>query len=337
MSASGSKRGGISLEAALIMPMILLFVAAMVIGIQCVEADVKIKGALDRTATELALLSPAGRLLEDLDRQPNSENTAADAQSGSPLDDLLENIPWQGILADLALDVTSTAVAGPAIHNRLNHWIAKAMNDRPDLTSRLGDRRLFLDWKQEKNQLWLCLSYRLRTPLGSFEKLAYAVVPLWLGREEASAVQSEDSVWLLDNFSRGKIIRERFGANLPDDFPVIAALFDGEAVMIKSMDLTAPTYLERHAAELRMEQHLLVLAGFSGASYHKGDRHIQVDAPMITSRRLMLIIPENSTRDYLPAFLDDLAETAAARSINLQIVRYGISSRYQASETSADG
>ncbi|MGI6333671.1 MAG: hypothetical protein ACOX1A_03490 [Saccharofermentanales bacterium] len=139
---------------------------------------------------------------------------------------------------------------------------------------------------------------------------------------------------MLDNFSRGKRFRTLFGANLPDDFPVIARFEQGEAVMIKSIDLTAPTYQKQQYTEQHLERMIRRLAEFSGASYRKKDVTIQINAGTISQKRLLLIIPTNSSQQFLDTTIANLTSYAEAAQIRLQIVRYGKSERYQTSSAS---
>lgn len=334
MKCSGNKRGGLSLEAAVVMPFVLLLTAGMIIGIQCIEAEIIIKGALDRTAAELSLFTPAGRLYDVLSSSSTGQEFPIEAQTEQNLATIWQDLKGEALLADLALDLTSTALAGPAIHQRLNDWLTRLMGDRRELCARVGERKLFLDWKLKKNQLWLCLSYKLKTPIMTFEKSTWSVVPLWLGRQEETNDAEASEIWMLDNFSRGKRFRTLFGANLPDDFPVIARFEQGEAVMIKSIDLTAPTYQKQQYTEQHLERMIRRLAEFSGASYRKKDVTIQINAGTISQKRLLLIIPTNSSQQFLDTTIANLTSYAEAAQIRLQIVRYGKSERYQTSSAS---
>ena len=334
MKYPGNKRGGLSLEAAVVMPFILLLTASMIVGIRCIEAEIIIKGALDRTAAELALLTPAGRLHDIFSVSAGERDLPIEAQTEQELSAIWQDLKGEGLLADLTLDFTSTALAGPAIHRRLNDWLTRLMGDRRELCARVGERKLFLDWKLKKNQLWLCLSYKLKTPIMTFEKSTWSVVPLWLGRQEETNDAEASEIWMLDNFSRGKRFRTLFGAYLPDDFPVIARFEQGEAVMIKSIDLTAPTYQNQRYTEQHLERMIGRLAEFSGASYRKKDVDIQINAGMISQKRLIVIIPANSSKPFWDTIVADLINRAEADQIRLQVVRYGKSARYQTSSAS---
>ena len=80
-----SRYGSLSLEAALVLPVILLLLVAFLAMQSAVTAEIKLKGALDRTAAELALLSPLAQVIEpilsegslsDSDKKPASGRRA---------------------------------------------------------------------------------------------------------------------------------------------------------------------------------------------------------------------------------------------------------------------
>jgi hypothetical protein len=76
------------------------------------------------------------------------------------------------------------------------------------------------------------------------------------------------------------------------------------------------------------------LAEFSGASYRKKDVDIQINAGMISQKRLIVIIPANSSKPFWDTIVADLINRAEADQIRLQVVRYGKSARYQTSAAS---
>ena len=90
-----SRKGSLSLEAALVLPVILLLLLSF-LGLQsAITAEIKLKGALDRTAAELALLSPmaqaVGPILADNDAS-NGTGHDGESVSGTPLIDDLEHV-----------------------------------------------------------------------------------------------------------------------------------------------------------------------------------------------------------------------------------------------------
>lgn len=322
-----NKRGGMSLEAALIMPLVLMLTVALVVALYCFEAQIKIKGALDRTAAELSLLSPACQILEDIEFGEFSinENTA---KLNAVIQEICPGQSIESILSDAMLDFGSSALIGKILQNRLDYWIGEAWSGQPGWAGCLGSRKLYLDWKTGSQQLWLCLSYQLKSPLGMMTREANVVVPLWTGQNKRENSESADEIWQLDNFSRGQRLRELYGANLPYDFPVIARFAAGEAMSIKSIDLTAPTYQDQDTITENLLEQIEILASFSGTEYSREDISISIDSQSITSRRLLLIIPGNCQQSWLNDLLQEMTSRAEEDSVSLQIVRFGSSSRY---------
>lgn len=326
------KRGGICLEAALILPIVLLLAGTLVGVILAVETEIKLKGALDRTAAELSLVSPICELLaEDASYLKDGQSQAGEAtrEINTALQEIFPGQTFSAILSDVSLDLASTNILGPIINRRINYWLAECESGQPGWLGLLGKRSLFLDWNLKNHQLWLCLDYQLKSPAGFFQRQAKAVVPIWIGSGGPETGESADTIWLLDNFSRGQEIRRMMGGNLPYDFPVIASFADGIAVSVKSMDLTAPTYQEPQAVINEISQQTEMLADFQGAVYVRPEQRIEISAEAIIRRKLILVIPANCSQPWLETVLSDLKRQAAGQSVELETVRLGKSTRYQ--------
>lgn len=328
MIDQNNKHGGLSLEAALIMPLVLMLTASLVVALYCFEAQIKIKGAMDRTAAELSLLSPACQLLEELNL-----GDLGISEKASELNTVIEEIcpgeSIESIMGDAMLDLASSVLVGKILQNRLDYWLGEAWSGQPGWAGCLGRRKLYLDWKTGSQQLWLCLSYQLKTPIGTMTRQANVVVPLWTGQKKLDSDEDADGIWQLDNFSRGRRLRELYGANLPYDFPVIARFSEGEALSIKSIDLTAPTYQDQETIRENLLEQIENLFLFNGADYYREKGSVSVSSQSITSRRLLLIIPGNCQQPWIDDFFMDMSSRAAAKSITLQIVRFGSSTRYR--------
>lgn len=337
----GRHRGSISLEAVLVLPFLLLITWFMLSQIIAVTARIKLSGALHRTAAELSLLGPAACLID----QARQSGVRSDGTEGGPdlaavdavLDLLCPGTSAEQLLFDAVLDIGSTGLVGPAVLSRIGYWLDDAAAGQPGFSGSsrslwrgsIRDLRIFLDWQTDRRQLWLCLSWEQLHALGRSRRTLQAVVPLWTGQADRADEGSQaDAVWLLDNFTRGQAFRERLGATLPYDFPVIASFTDGTATAFKSMDLTAPTYAEQNAFQNQVAAFVETVAAFSGADYDKGGRHYSISAGEITGRRLVLVIPQNSSRHWLDTSLADLGTLAAGSGVDLEVVRSGVSTRY---------
>ena len=311
------------LEAALVLPVILLLASFFLAQIRSVRYETIVAYALDQTAEETALLIPLGdAVLEGIG-------------AGDIAESLGEWLPGEALadqLLAMTADVSSSLLFGRFIHGRLNFWL-----DEAGATSGFSfppfEKRLGLFWQDEGSGLHLYLSYQVNTAFFSRTVTVKSLVPLWtdaLGvkREDGEIPEEEehsyDPIWSLSNFDRGAKFRELYGANLPFSFPVVAARNGSEIVSIKSMDLTAPSYASAVSALMQIEQHGQVLSGFNGITW--GDHTILPGD--IGSRKLLLIVPEN-----VPAYADSefFAEATlrlSLRGVTLEIARHGASGRY---------
>ncbi|MEA4888222.1 MAG: hypothetical protein VB070_01970 [Clostridiaceae bacterium] len=357
LNRPGSRQGSLSLEAALIMPGVIMLIWFFISLMNGVMAEIKLKGAMDRTASELSLLSPLIQILEQANNQLQ-QNEAGDAASQpavmeaagdqraavSDFNDLFSTVlpgfSWEEYAGDLLLDGSSTLLTGQLVLQRIDYWLDEAEAGQAGQLSGqnsswracLSSVRLYLDWQLNQRQLWICMAYSLKTPFGALERQTQSVVPLWLGCDDRQVndEQSEkDAVWLLDPLNRGQLLRQKMGGDLPYDFPVIAQFDNGEAVSIKSMDLTAPGYQSETAATAQLAGHLDVLSLFQGTQYHKNGQNLVITADQIRSRRLLLVIPENCSQMWLDTTLTEWQNTAGARGVTLEIIRYGRSYRYK--------
>ena len=323
-----SRHGAIVLEAALVMPLIMLLLIGMLSLQASLTAEIKLRSAMAQTAAEISLLIP----LIDMTAQgiPIDQWFDGHLELSDHVDPgFLDDPHLTAILADGLFDLASSAVLSPFIHARINYWLEKNEATHQGFTNLLPSRSLYLDFRPEKNQLWLCISYDLKMAPMRIKRYHQTVVPLWIGSSDRPVNDDEsDQVWLLDNFSRGQILRDYYGANLPYNFPVIAIFNQGHVTSIKSMDLTAPTYQQKSEIRRRIRQQIDQLANFQGSSYQQQGQQINIDAEAITSKCLLMIIPQNSSQSALDV-LGDLKMEAAGSGIDLQWRFHGISTRYE--------
>ncbi|HHV99110.1 MAG TPA: hypothetical protein GXX36_05990 [Clostridiaceae bacterium] len=141
-------------------------------------------------------------------------------------------------------------------------------------------------------------------------------------KEDAS--DNEEDIWSLDNFSRGKKLREIFGANLPFNFPVIASFKDGVATMIKSMDLTASTYQTAGVVREKLYSYIDELADFQGQENPWGRDRIVIKNDDIKQKQLVLIIPGNTIQAEVEEELHRCINYANSRGIIMTIEKYGM-------------
>jgi len=135
---------------------------------------------------------------------------------------------------------------------------------------------------------------------------------------------NEEDIWSLDNFTRGKKLREIFGGNLPFNFPVIASFKDGVATMIKSMDLTASTYQTPDVVREKLYSYIDELASFQGQENPWGSDRIVIKNCDIRQKQLVLIIPGNTIQPEVESELYNCINYAISRGIIMTVEKYGM-------------
>jgi len=127
-----------------------------------------------------------------------------------------------------------------------------------------------------------------------------------------------ESIWEKDNFYRGKVIRQMYGANLPENFPVVAIYENSMVTMIKSINHTTETYQKSQAFEKTIKKMIDELCRFEGASLGE----INIRKKDFAQKRLLLVCPENEFTVTQSKSLENLMSYAASKLIVLDLRRY---------------
>ncbi|MFA5586273.1 MAG: hypothetical protein WDA02_06970 [Saccharofermentanales bacterium] len=306
--------GTLSLEAALIFPLALMILLTFLASILAEQDALILSHALDQTAREIALLLPAADLLESLDLP------------GAWLEETIPDESLRSLLADGLSDVAATVLASPFVLQRVDRWAAQAAAGQ-GRSPPAGTRKLAIDFDLKRQTIWLCLSYETSNLMRKDWIEIRSRIPVWnaglFSQSAGDSQEGRDGVWMLTNFERGQAIRGRFGGHLPLFYPVIA-LWDGhEAVSIKSMDWTAPSWQSPEAVKCRIDQLVAELSGFQGLG-GEGPQPGQ-----IRSRRLILVIPDNEISWKTGGLLASWQDQARSLGVILDIREYGTSRRYE--------
>jgi len=193
-------------------------------------------------------------------------------------------------------------------------------------------------FEDQNNDIDIIVEYKMEipVPIKIFPELAItqrAVAKAWLGGNSIGADSEEDNegnneenyddLWFLNNFQRGRKIRKIFGANLPDNFPVIASFKSGTAIMIKSMDITASSYQSGEGVEKKLREYIDELAAFSGQERPWGKAGIVIRREEIKAKQLLLVIPSNPVTEEIQKAINRCVEYARVKGIELKVERYG--------------
>lgn len=316
-------RAALSLEAALVMPLILTLLIFLLSASLHQVYEIQWRFAAEQTAEELALLFPAA---EKLLSSAGENNPTADKILRHILDP-----EDRSILESLAGDYASSLFLSPFIQKRIDYWLAEKRKSG-SWPVRAHRRQVMLHWHRSGRCLILEVTAGARLLFKHAERTFSVPVPLWgdyipENKEQTEKDKREDSIWEADNFTRGRYFREKYGGDLPFNYPVIAYWKDGTAGTVKSMDLTAPRYEDPEKAVKTVHEYLQKLADFSGFQ-SKSEKLPSIEAGEILSRELILVVPENAPAIYDEEFRQRIETLAEKKGIILRYEKAGRSFRY---------
>ena len=229
-------------------------------------------------------------------------------------------------------DISATLLLGKGIRDRIVATFYSYFPENDLLHDRIRNVSVYVDYDESNKVIWLRVYYEWNTFLGPAERMIESAVPIY-GDLELSLPATEDSgtaadkVWSLTNFERGLSIRASFGGNLPFNYPVIACWDNGTATSIKSIDLTAPGYLSGGELTDNVTGFLNDLSNFEGTENAWGNAQIKIENEMITSKVLLIVIPENSPENVYNELLA-CNSIACMQGIEMRIEKFGNSYQY---------
>ena len=360
--------GTMTLEAALVVPLVLCVFLSVIFIIRAVYAYGLIQHALNETASEIAsscYIYHVSGVKDIHDTARDGLNDRADI-FGRQLDSFCDTFA-SGSLSDDGMNIVDDINSNPAdeLKNAVAYILSGALDKgktfvvtpivklymkkylitekTTDVNKRL--KALFikngfdgLDFSQSAffedtdESIDIVVKYSIRLPLpiqfiGDMKLVQRSKVKAWMGGDETKGVldgtvKSED-IWSLSNFQRGRKIQKLFGANLPSNFPVIAKFSSGNAVMIKSMDLTAGSYQMGDNVIKTLEGYIKSLSNYEGQEKPWGSSGVVISGKDIKSRELLLVIPENKLPDATERILTDMVNSALKKGVKLTIKRHG--------------
>lgn len=388
------RRGAMTLEAALVLPLLLCAFLSIIFIIKAVCAYELVNHALNETASEIAsasyiyhisgirdihdtarnnlldksevfkgqlgsvfdtynslksIKSSLGQglqgiedstaLLRNADQSFNAMLDSAESAASDPTEELKSIACY---IASGAFDDAKTQLFTPVLKLTMKkYFITEDITDADERLKLLNVEGGFsgLNFSEssfladQDENIDIVVQYRIRLPLPvqfipGWNVMQRVKVKAWMGGDETIGVldgsKSTDDLWSLSNFQRGLKIRRLFGANLPSNFPVIAGFSDGKAVMIKSIDMTAPSYQKGDNAQDLLMGYIRELAGFKGQEKPWGSGNIVISGKDINKKELLLVIPQNELSQANEKLLASLPSKAEAKGILLVIKRYGM-------------
>lgn len=312
--------GSVTLEAAIVTPVLIITLLVMILTIYARSAMFCWQAAANKMAQEQKLAFVLASSAVNL----TGLNEAANRQ--------LNEIPavWRSQVVNLG----TTIMTGRYLGGQVNKWFDRTTGGSRLLGKLIRNRKFYVEKDAENNVLWLNSYYSIPLGLGTIKGQAHTPIPLWTGidnlNEEEDESKSDDNsknFWDWHNFKRGAYLREQNGGNLPHNYPVISRFKSGEATMIKSIDLTAPTWQNPDNITEQASRMVKNLAGFNGTSELWGKDRISIRNGDIKSRKIIIVVPENSPPQALAALRNALA-AGAGQGVFYEIIQSEISRKY---------
>ena len=334
MTGKNSKKGHVTIEAAIAFTITLVFIASVVSAINYYRTDIIMRRACEQTCEKMSLLYPVSVPATDL--MSAAVNAFPDLGIGDIKGaDVISKAVSVGLGADDATGHNLKELILQGIFSRtMEDQIREAFIERNGGSDFFAPERIdvFFRISDDHHIIEVTTEYSVVTLAGVKTRSIYSVIPLYgdpvlMLRDEEAAKKDEekDNIWSLSNFDRGEAFRDRYGANLPKTFPVIDKVDGGEITAIRSIDLTSPYYQDISNVQKKIRDDIKDLSRFEPQSAVINGNTYSVDH--IDSRHLTVIIPENSG-EVSKAAVEELKGYAFVQGVILDICECATSERY---------
>ncbi len=309
----GACNGSIALETAVILPLFLLLAVIILQFSFAMHALLLLRHAAENAAQETALLIT---LIEASGLEGSLERVLAGQSDETQ------------VMAKL-LAMTSRLGYEVFFENRMGYWMAES-NTSQRTKKGLHAIHARIENALSEESLYVCVTYEMArltgNDTGSFE-VYIPVIPY--ENHQQSVGSANDPLWDLDNFTRGRTLRQRNGGNLPIGYPVIASYRDGLVTSIRSLDFTAPSWRQKDAIFQSLRVEIDALSAFEGTAAPWGRDQIDIHPGMIHTKVFLVIVPENTRLEDVDEQLTRAATYAQSKGVRLSVLSQGISTRYE--------
>ena len=336
MRRSRSKKGQITIEAAIAFTITLVFLASVISSIDYYRTDILMRRSVEQTCEKMSLLYPVSIPAADL--MSAAVNAFPDLGIGDT-----KGAAVISKVASVSLgidDMTGHTLKELILQGVFSHTMEEQI--KQGCIERNGgsdffvpdDIEVFFEINDKHHIIEVTTEYSVVTLAGRKQRSIYSVIPLYgepvlmLQDEEHKQPESEankNDIWSLSNFDRGDAFREQYGANLPKTFPVIDSVDGGDITAIRSIDLTSPYYQDTSNVQKKIRDDINSISRFEPQSAVINGTTYTVDH--VDSRHLTVVIPENSGQAGREA-VEELKGYAFVHGVILDICEYGTSEKY---------
>ncbi len=324
---SADRYGSIVLEASISISIVILLLCAMISSITVVNAEIYMQRATENVVAELNATIPffsnGFSSIDDL-LTISDEEESVDAERSS----LNQVMNAFGNASGEAKNIVSSATLGRYVRDRIQIEYDKLISNGWVYQHLVSNLSVYVDLNADERSIYLHVFYDIGVGDYSLQReyctsiAMYSEIKIDDSASEQNQLESDD-VWEKDNFERGIIIREKYGGNLPHNYPVICSFDDGHALSVKSIDTTSPQYQVDQSLEKKIKSYIRDLSLFETSQY--GD--YSINQGEIKSKTLIIVIPENGY-DSCENVLHRLEGYANERNVEMRVEKYGNSHRF---------
>lgn len=295
------ERGSFSLEASLLFPFLMAVVFCFVWQMSAIRCDMMFRSIILKEAEKISVLGVLSEYSGEL----------STFLTGNETDPAL-------------VDTVMKGAYGLALKQQISGHYELLCSINRGFRSLITHHKEYIECEDIGTPVRLTVVYTLYTPFALLHREFRIPLRVWdHGDHSGKLNQSSDaSVWDQDNFERGKILRRRFGGNLPFGFPVLSGFMNGNAVIIKSLDLTCETWTCPEDAFYQMNRSIGELAGYEGMPYPWGSEKIIIPPGSISRRIVKFIIPENTNMEDYQRVFAELKSSGVRNHVEVEIIPY---------------
>ena len=325
------KKGSVTIESAICFTLVLVLIACIVSAINLYRTDILMTRSVNQCCENLSLLYPLSVPAGDaasviLNAFPD---TAVDGtKAASVIGTVLKVSGGLSSLTDFRFeeDVLEGVLAGTMANNIATNYKERNGGSAFFCPDEIDVR---FDISSKRHIIEVTVDYSVVTVAGRRYKQIFQIIPLYgdssLILEGSEPKNGGKDIWSLDNFSRGEAFRKIFNTNMPKTYPVIDDYSNGNAMSLKTIDLTSPYYKSNSRLNDAIKSDIDKLAAFKGGEKQINGSNYKVGS--INSRTLTIVIPGNSPQDRRDV-VSSFKEYASSKGVTLEIREYGKSDRY---------
>ena len=302
-----SKKGSASLEAAMLLPVVILLFVFFISILNCIASQACINESLCKTADFMAKYAfcyneHGVQKIEENIFEKIDELLSKYIESDNVRDKIYKYVDFNKLIG----------YADDYVHQQLAREIFKFYLEENviyksgfvSIDSYDLSESSFFNGNDD-------IVLKISAKCGMFSVKSAVCAGSWNEGKISSIIVSNQNVWEMDNFTRGKTLRDIFGGTLPYNFPVIAAYSHGTAISIKSIDHTSETYKNSDKFEKEIRSMIDKLADYTGT-----------DDMQVRQRQLMLIMPANKMSIEQSSVIGKVISYANVKNVFLNIQIY---------------